>query len=218
MFSTGSGVWSCEMSGCSKRDVTVTVVAPTTFARAWVATYYGDRLFALWRAEDERIGEFTIVSPPLVRLREYDELEEIRTREKFLDDPEALARSLLENNRRRERVAKRIAAHNRPTSDREMADRLGLPRSPVAAVTGLGALELPRRSQTNRGGRAPKFDWEALWFELIKIAQIDGFNSRRELRERSLDWIATNWVDEPSDSVLREKLSRLGDILNLPTN
>jgi chromosomal replication initiation ATPase DnaA len=47
--------------------VSVTVVAPTTFTRDWVSTHYGDELFAAWRAEDERINELTILSPPLVR-------------------------------------------------------------------------------------------------------------------------------------------------------
>jgi hypothetical protein len=78
---------------------------------------------------------------------------------------------------------------------------------------------MARHTQRNRCGALAKFDWEALWFELIRIAQIDGFNSGRELRQRTLDWIATNWVDGgPSDSVLRDKLSRLTDILGLLAN
>ena len=75
------------------------------------------------------------------------------------------------------------------------------------------------RTQRNRGGAPAKYDWEALWFELIRIAQIDEFQSRRELRQRALAWIGENWGDGgPSDSVLREKLSRLGDLLDLPEN
>jgi hypothetical protein len=39
------------------------------------------------------------------------------------------------------------------------------------------------------------------------------------LRQRALAWIGENWGDGgPSDSVLREKLSRLGDPLGLPEN
>jgi chromosomal replication initiation ATPase DnaA len=49
--------------------VSVTVVAPTTFMAAWVRTYYRDELFAAWRAEDERVRAFAIVSPPLVLSR-----------------------------------------------------------------------------------------------------------------------------------------------------
>jgi chromosomal replication initiation ATPase DnaA len=93
-----------------------------------------------------------------------------------------------------------------------------LVRPPVHQNAEMSDLVVTPRSQKNHGGRAPRFDWEALWFELIRIAQIDGFNSRRELRQRTLDWIATNWIDQPSESVLREKLSRLSDILNLPPN
>jgi chromosomal replication initiation ATPase DnaA len=74
-----------------------------------------------------------------------------------------------------------------------------------------------RRTQRNRGGAPPRYDWEALWWGLIKIADIDGLRNRRELRQRARDWIAANWPDGgPSDSVLREKLTRLGDLLDLP--
>jgi len=91
-------------------------------------------------------------------------------------------------------------------------------RSPVGQNTKMSDLLVTRRLQKNPGGRAPKFDWEALWFELIRIAQIDGFHSRQELRQRALDFIAKDWPDEPSDSVLREKFRRLGDLLDLPVN
>lgn len=92
------------------------------------------------------------------------------------------------------------------------------------AAAELGSQETQRstgapRTQRNRGGAPAKYDWEALWFELIRIAQIDEFQSRRELRQRALAWIGENWGDGgPSDSVLREKLSRLGDLLDLPEN
>jgi chromosomal replication initiation ATPase DnaA len=137
-------------------DVGVTLVAPNTSIRDWVADNYGELIFEKWRAEDWRVGALRIVSPPVPSgIHQYE-----------------------------------------------------IPPDLVAT----------RPSQKNRGGRAPKFDWEALWFELIRISQMDWINSRQELRQRTLDWIATNWLDEPSDSVLREKLSRLGDVLNLPTN
>jgi chromosomal replication initiation ATPase DnaA len=140
------------------RDVTVTLVASTDLIRDWVGDNYAELIFDIWRAEDARVGEIKLISPP------------------------PLMRSRIDQN-----------------------DEMS-----VVSVT--------RGSRKNHGGRAPKFDWEALWFELIRIAQIDGFNSRRELRQRTLDWIATNWFDQPSESVLREKLSRLSDILNLPPN
>jgi chromosomal replication initiation ATPase DnaA len=147
-----------------EHDVTVTVVAPTTFLRDWVSVHYADRLFALLQMEEQRVGRLTLVSPPLVLRSQPDEL----------------------------------------AGDAEPAGSVGPP--------------LPTPVQKNRGGRAPKFEWESLWFELIRIAQIDGFNSRRELRQRALAWISANWSEEPSDSVLREKLSRLGDTLGLPVN
>jgi hypothetical protein len=68
------------------------------------------------------------------------------------------------------------------------------------------------------GGRPLKFDWEALWFEMVRIAQVDGFHSQRELREQAHEWIARSWPEEPSPSVLREKLRRLGVLLGLPEN
>jgi hypothetical protein len=74
-----------------------------------------------------------------------------------------------------------------------------------------------RRTPRNRGGAPARYDWEARWFALIKIADIDGLRSRQELRQRARDWIDANWPDGgPSDSVLREKLMRLGDLLDLP--
>ena len=68
----------------------------------------------------------------------------------------------------------------------------------------------------NRGGRLEKYDWRDFYLEVIKIANLDGFSTRDELRRRMIDWITLNWPEQPGDAMLRGKLRKIGDYLKLP--
>jgi len=53
--------WLRPMSVERVDDGEAIVAAPTRFLRDWVATHYADRLLALWRAENQRVINLSIV-------------------------------------------------------------------------------------------------------------------------------------------------------------
>jgi len=53
--------WLRPMSVERVDDGEAIVAAPTRFLRDWVATHYADRLLALWRAENQRVTNLSIV-------------------------------------------------------------------------------------------------------------------------------------------------------------
>jgi hypothetical protein len=68
----------------------------------------------------------------------------------------------------------------------------------------------------NMGGRPEKYDWQTFDLEVMRIANLDGFSTRDELRRRMIDWITLNWPEQPGDAMLRGKLRKIGDYLKLP--
>lgn len=71
----------------------------------------------------------------------------------------------------------------------------------------------PKNSEhpKNRGGRPPKWDWDAFNAEVVRIANTpDGLPERRsDLMHKMLDWCSEHWGDAPAESVVRDRLSRL---------
>jgi hypothetical protein len=69
----------------------------------------------------------------------------------------------------------------------------------------------------NRGGRPPKYDWDAFTREIIRTANSpDGLPTdpsggldRAAIQRQMLDWCAELWPDVPAESVVREKLSKI---------
>ena len=62
----------------------------------------------------------------------------------------------------------------------------------------------------NLGGRPPKFEWDAFWRQVVKIANTpDGLPARTELQNIMMDWCAVQWGDTPADSMIRDKLGPL---------
>lgn len=62
----------------------------------------------------------------------------------------------------------------------------------------------------NRGGHPGKWDWDAFYREIIRIANIpDGLPERPKLMKHMLDWCVREWGDEPALSGVRERVSKL---------
>jgi len=98
--------WLRQMSLAGQDGDEITVILPTRFLRDWVSTRYGDRLKALWQAEnpdirriDIRVGATTVV--PVA-------LPESQSPLRFAPMPSALAPSPLAPSR--EMVAEPVAA------------------------------------------------------------------------------------------------------------
>lgn len=62
----------------------------------------------------------------------------------------------------------------------------------------------------NVGGRPPKWDWIAFDAEVVRLANTpDGLPERPALMHQMLDWCAEHWGDTPTESVVRDRLSKL---------
>jgi hypothetical protein len=93
-------------------------------------------------------------------------------------------------------------------------------REKIAALTAeiekLKASSVPETRAANKGGRPPKYDWDAFTRELIRIANLDGLPTGRSggvdraaIQRQMLNWCAENWLDMPAESVVRERLSKI---------
>jgi hypothetical protein len=93
-------------------------------------------------------------------------------------------------------------------------------REKIAALTAevekLKASSVPEARAANKGGRPPKYDWDAFTRELIRIANLDGLPTGRSggvdraaIQRQMLNWCAENWLDMPAESVVRERLSKI---------
>ena len=61
-----------------------------------------------------------------------------------------------------------------------------------------------------RRGRPQKYDWDAFWREIVKVADMDGLpETKAELVEHMSEWCAITWGEEPASSVIREKIAHL---------
>ncbi len=59
-------------------------------------------------------------------------------------------------------------------------------------------------------GRPQKYDWDAFWREIVKVADMDGLpETKAELVEHMSEWCEIAWGEEPASSVIREKIARL---------
>ena len=86
----------------------------------------------------------------------------------------------------------------------------------AAEVEELKASSVPEARAANKGGRPPKYDWDAFTRELIRIANLDGLPigrsggvDRAAIQRQMLNWCDENWLDMPADSVVRERLSKI---------
>jgi hypothetical protein len=64
--------------------------------------------------------------------------------------------------------------------------------------------------QKNRGGRPPKYDWEAFFVEITVRADLDSLpNTQAELERDMAEWCFDAWGEQPAESVIRDKISRI---------
>jgi hypothetical protein len=71
-------------------------------------------------------------------------------------------------------------------------------------------LGLTAPTRKNKGGRPAKFTWDLFWIEIVRIALLDGeLPGQTEMQKRMLDWTAENWPEEPQESEIRKRLSKL---------
>src|SRR5262249_5813813 len=69
-------------------------------------------------------------------------------------------------------------------------------------------------SARNRGGRPAKYDWEAFYCEIIKRANtVDGLPDRAELTANMKEWCQNEWNAEPPDSLVRDKIAKVYNVL-----
>jgi hypothetical protein len=66
----------------------------------------------------------------------------------------------------------------------------------------------------NKGGPPLKYDWEAMWIEVVRISQHDVFpKTRAELMNKLLQWFEDQNKTAPGETVIKEKISRLFRVL-----
>jgi hypothetical protein len=64
-----------------------------------------------------------------------------------------------------------------------------------------------QEESSNKGGRPFKYDWDAMWVEVLRIALHDSFpRTSAELRRRLQDWFSASGRAVPQDSAMKEKL------------
>lgn len=82
---------------------------------------------------------------------------------------------------------------------------------------GSGESAEPRHSNGRKRGAPVQYDWEGFYRHVIFLANTnpDGLPLKQsELKGIMLDWINEHWEDEPSDSMLRRKISEIYTALN----
>jgi hypothetical protein len=89
-----------------------------------------------------------------------------------------------------------------------------IPDAPIVTVQPLEAKAASPAAEPvikNRGGRPPKYDWDAFWVEIVRRANTpDGLpEDRRQLQRGMLDWCAQNWGDVPEESEVRKRMGLL---------
>ncbi len=64
------------------------------------------------------------------------------------------------------------------------------------------------KRDANRGGRKPKYDWNAFYAEISVRADLDGLpETAAELQRDMADWCQNTWGAEPSETMLKEKIA-----------
>jgi hypothetical protein len=87
--------------------------------------------------------------------------------------------------------------------------RLARPESaaPPPGPVEKASVAYPR--QKHKGGRPAKYDWEAFYIEVIRIADLDGVPPRHDLAKQMQQWTEDIWGEQPSPTVIREKLAKI---------
>ena len=96
------------------------------------------------------------------------------------------------------------------------------PSTKMASATASARLPLaisesPTSAQTDNeppptksvGGRLPQYDWDAFYREAVRIANLDGFATRREMAGHLRAWITANWTKQPDERTIQRRLAKL---------
>ncbi|WP_146201963.1 hypothetical protein [Teichococcus aestuarii] len=69
----------------------------------------------------------------------------------------------------------------------------------------------PSAATVPKGGRPAKWDWDAFWVEVVRLANTpDGLpETQAELHRIMMDWCMNSWNNTPADSEIRKRLSRV---------
>ena len=76
----------------------------------------------------------------------------------------------------------------------------------LEATTPSAVWEKPESALKGKGGRPVVHDWIAFGKEVVRLALLDGFSTRRELTAHMRDWCAQKWANPPGDEAIRQKV------------
>jgi hypothetical protein len=69
-----------------------------------------------------------------------------------------------------------------------------------------GSADPPR----NRGGRPPKWDWDAFWVEVAAVVHVEGRpETQNDMVRRMQQWFVDTYGNQPSDSQVKARISKL---------
>ena len=73
------------------------------------------------------------------------------------------------------------------------------------------------RLAPHKGGRPPKYDWDAFIIEIIRIAEDEQLpDTRAELTRRMLDWFVDTYGEQPTERLVSERIGNLYKVLRPP--
>ena len=59
------------------------------------------------------------------------------------------------------------------------------------------------------GGRPLRYDWDAMWIEVIRLATEDNITDRPALNRHLLEWFTNRSEHQPGETIFKEKMSKL---------
>lgn len=68
-------------------------------------------------------------------------------------------------------------------------------------------------SKRNKGGAPQKYDWDAMWIEVVRLADAEQIPDRPTLSRHLLAWFVEQTGSEPGDTVFKQKMAKLFDTL-----
>lgn len=75
----------------------------------------------------------------------------------------------------------------------------------------------PESNVRNKGGRPPKYDWDAFIHEIIRIAEDEQLpETRLELTKRMLQWFIDNYDGHPTTHLVSKKIGRIYNAVRPP--
>jgi hypothetical protein len=84
----------------------------------------------------------------------------------------------------------------------------GKPNEATAPFPGEGMAI--RRGESNKGGAPIKYDWDAMWVEVVRIVQYDSLPPKpADLRKRLQVWFDQSGLAVPGDTAMKEKMRLL---------